>query len=81
VDFSHQSDVVLFMKGIPEMPRCGFSKQMVKILDEQGVDYVTFDILEDEGVRQRTLARSRSSFSVHREVCGLKGARGQTSRA
>jgi hypothetical protein len=48
-----QSDVVLFMKGNPEVPRCGFSQQTVNILKEQGVEYTTFDILGDEAVRQR----------------------------
>ncbi|GAA5875327.1 hypothetical protein JCM8547_003205 [Rhodosporidiobolus lusitaniae] len=48
-----QSDVVLFMKGDRETPRCGFSQKIVGILGEQGIDYTTFDILSDEGVRQK----------------------------
>ncbi|BGP01106.1 Monothiol glutaredoxin-3 [Rhodotorula toruloides] len=48
-----QSDVVLFMKGDRETPRCGFSQKIVGILDSQKIDYSTFDILQDEGVRQK----------------------------
>jgi len=47
-----QSKVVLFMKGNPDAPRCGFSKQTVAILREQKVEFNHFDILEDESVRQ-----------------------------
>ncbi|KAH8930032.1 thioredoxin [Atractiella rhizophila] len=46
-----QSDVVLFMKGTPEEPRCGFSQKIVGILKEEKVEFKTFDILKDEGVR------------------------------
>jgi len=46
-----QSKVVLFMKGSPQQPRCGFSRQIVGILDEHKVEYTTFDILTDESVR------------------------------
>ncbi|GAA5966131.1 hypothetical protein JCM8115_003032 [Rhodotorula mucilaginosa] len=48
-----QSDVVLFMKGDRETPRCGFSQKIVGILESEGIDYTTFDILQDEGVRQK----------------------------
>ncbi|KAK7009708.1 glutaredoxin-3 [Biomphalaria glabrata] len=48
----NQSPVVLFMKGSPSTPRCGFSKTIVGILDEVGVPYTTFDILSDDEVRQ-----------------------------
>eukprot|EP01062_Namystynia_karyoxenos_P062339 TRINITY_DN55234_c0_g1_i1.p1 TRINITY_DN55234_c0_g1~~TRINITY_DN55234_c0_g1_i1.p1 ORF type:complete len:209 (+),score=75.97 TRINITY_DN55234_c0_g1_i1:74-700(+) len=44
--------VMLFMKGNPEAPRCGFSRQIVDILNQEGVKYGTFDILTDEAVRQ-----------------------------
>lgn len=47
-----RSKVMLFMKGVPSAPRCGFSKQIVAILDEMEVDYDGFNILEDEEVRQ-----------------------------
>lgn len=45
--------VMLFMKGSPDTPKCGFSRQTVALLDEAGIkDYGTFDILADEEVRQ-----------------------------
>jgi Grx4 family monothiol glutaredoxin len=44
--------VMLFMKGIPSSPRCGFSRQIVEILDSYNVSYDAFNILEDEEVRQ-----------------------------
>jgi Grx4 family monothiol glutaredoxin len=44
--------VMLFMKGLPSAPRCGFSRQIVEILDESGEPYDAFNILEDEEVRQ-----------------------------
>lgn len=48
----NQSKFVLFMKGSPDAPRCGFSRQTVGILREQGVEFAYFDILTDEAVRQ-----------------------------
>ncbi|XP_071478490.1 glutaredoxin-related protein 5, mitochondrial-like [Diadema antillarum] len=45
--------VVVFMKGVPEEPRCGFSNAVVQILRMHGVDeYGSHDILEDEDLRQ-----------------------------
>lgn len=44
--------VVLFMKGSPDTPRCGFSRQAVAILKENDVKFSHFDILQDEAVRQ-----------------------------
>ncbi|GBE90052.1 glutaredoxin [Sparassis latifolia] len=43
--------VVLFMKGVPDAPRCGFSRRIVALLREQGVPFSSFDILTDESVR------------------------------
>lgn len=43
--------VMLFMKGTPDVPRCGFSRTAVGILREKGVKFGSFDILGDEGVR------------------------------
>ena len=45
-------DVVLFMKGVPEQPRCGFSGLVVQVLDHLGVDYVGVDVLQDESLRE-----------------------------
>jgi len=47
----NQSKVVLFMKGNPDAPRCGFSKRTVGILRDHGVEFSHFDILTDESVR------------------------------
>uniref|UniRef100_A0A7S4DI45 Thioredoxin domain-containing protein n=4 Tax=Lotharella globosa TaxID=91324 RepID=A0A7S4DI45_9EUKA len=44
--------VMLFMKGEPSNPRCGFSRKIVDILNSTGVSYETFDILTDQEVRQ-----------------------------
>jgi monothiol glutaredoxin len=46
------SDVVLFMKGTPTFPQCGFSSQVVQILDYLGVDYKGINVLENLDVRQ-----------------------------
>ncbi|CAM8992971.1 unnamed protein product [Rhodiola kirilowii] len=46
------SPVMLFMKGTPDGPRCGFSSKVVKALKEEGVEFGSFDILSDEEVRQ-----------------------------
>jgi len=43
--------VVLFMKGVPEQPRCGFSQTVVQILDHLGVDFVGVDVLQSEALR------------------------------
>ncbi|KAI8587960.1 thioredoxin-like protein [Geranomyces variabilis] len=48
----NKAPVMLFMKGDPETPRCGFSRQITSLLKENNVDYKTFDILEDDEVRQ-----------------------------
>ena len=50
--------VMLFMKGLPSAPKCGFSRQIVEILNDKGVSYDTFNILEDEDVRQGLKAYS-----------------------
>jgi len=47
-----QNPVVLFMKGTPDAPRCGFSAVTVQILDHLSVDFVGVDVLQDEGLRQ-----------------------------
>lgn len=45
--------VMLFMKGLPSNPQCGFSRQIVEILDALGdVSYDAFNVFEDEEVRQ-----------------------------
>jgi len=44
--------IVLYMKGSRDMPMCGFSGKVVKILDSYGVDYETVDVLLDQDIRQ-----------------------------
>jgi monothiol glutaredoxin len=46
------SDVVLFMKGTPQFPMCGFSGRVVQILDHLGVPYKGINVLEDAEIRQ-----------------------------
>ena len=46
------NDVVLFMKGTPQFPQCGFSGQVVQILDYLGVDYKGVNVLADGEIRQ-----------------------------
>jgi monothiol glutaredoxin len=41
-----ENQVLLFMKGTPEMPRCGFSMRLVGVLDSLGVDYGSIDVLQ-----------------------------------
>ena len=45
------SDVVLFMKGTPLFPQCGFSSKAIAILDHLGVAYETVDVLQDMEIR------------------------------
>ncbi|WWC68454.1 Grx4 family monothiol glutaredoxin [Kwoniella pini CBS 10737] len=51
-ELMNKHKVVLFMKGNPTSPKCGFSRQTVGLLREQGVEFAWFDILSDEDVRQ-----------------------------
>jgi monothiol glutaredoxin len=44
--------VMLFMKGTPDMPRCGFSARISQILNASGADYAAMDILPDPRIRQ-----------------------------
>jgi len=45
-------DVVLFMKGVPDAPECGFSAICVQILDHLGVDFVGVNVLQSHDLRQ-----------------------------
>ena len=47
-----ENPVVLFMKGTPEFPQCGFSGQVVQILDYLGAPVVGVNVLEDDEIRQ-----------------------------
>jgi monothiol glutaredoxin len=50
-DIVKGNDVVLFMKGTPQFPQCGFSGQVVQILDHLGVPYNSFNVLENDDLR------------------------------
>ena len=43
---------LLFMKGTPEQPSCGFSYQVVRVLHAEGVDFDSFNVLADAEVRE-----------------------------
>ena len=43
--------VVVFMKGVPDQPKCGFSSVVVQILDHLGVDFVGVDVLQSDELR------------------------------
>ncbi|XP_012636873.3 glutaredoxin-3 isoform X2 [Microcebus murinus] len=49
---THAAPCMLFMKGTPQEPRCGFSRQMVEILHKHNIQFSSFDIFSDEEVRQ-----------------------------
>ncbi|WP_010164075.1 MULTISPECIES: Grx4 family monothiol glutaredoxin [unclassified Sphingomonas] len=51
-DLVGKSDVVLFMKGSPLFPQCGFSSRAIAILNHIGVEFDSVDVLQDQGIRQ-----------------------------
>ena len=46
------ADVLLFMKGSPDEPKCGFSSKVVDALNASHVSFSHFDILQDDAIRQ-----------------------------
>ena len=46
------NDIVLFMKGTPTFPQCGFSSVVVQVLDYLGAEYVATNVLENQAVRE-----------------------------
>jgi monothiol glutaredoxin len=46
------NDVVLFMKGVPAAPQCGFSAAVVQILSQAGVPFKSVDVLSDLAIRE-----------------------------
>ncbi len=46
------NDVVLFMKGSPLFPQCGFSSRAIAILDHLNVEFASVDVLQDQEIRQ-----------------------------
>ena len=53
-----ENPVVVFMKGVPDQPRCGFSALVVQVLDHLGVDVVGVDVLQDQALREGVKAFS-----------------------
>lgn len=53
-----QNRVMLFMKGTPDFPRCGFSARTVQALQLAGAEFGAMDILPDPRIRQQLSARS-----------------------
>ena len=51
-DIINDNNIILFMKGDPHQPRCGFSARVVDLLKENNVEFSYMDILEDPEVRQ-----------------------------
>ncbi|WP_370336372.1 Grx4 family monothiol glutaredoxin [Parvularcula marina] len=47
-----QNDIMLFMKGTPQFPQCGFSSAVVQILDYLGAEYSSMNVLEDMDIRE-----------------------------
>ncbi|QCE34014.1 Grx4 family monothiol glutaredoxin [Acetobacteraceae bacterium] len=47
-----ENPVMLFMKGSKNFPQCGFSSKVVQILLRLGVEFETFNVLEDDAIRQ-----------------------------
>ncbi|MEG3155783.1 Grx4 family monothiol glutaredoxin [Sphingomonas sp. RB1R13] len=68
------NDIVLFMKGSPLFPQCGFSSRAIAILDHLGATYETVDVLQDPEVRQGIKAFSDwptvPQLYVHGEFVG-----------
>jgi monothiol glutaredoxin len=46
------NDIVIFMKGTPDMPQCGFSAATIQVFNSLGVPYTTRNVLEDPELRQ-----------------------------
>jgi monothiol glutaredoxin len=53
-----EHEIILFMKGRPEQPMCGFSARTVQVLEALGVSYAAVDILPDPRIRQELSAIS-----------------------
>ena len=49
---NNKDSVVLYMKGNPTFPQCGFSSTVVQILKHIGVDFKSYDVLQDENLRE-----------------------------
>jgi monothiol glutaredoxin len=57
-DIVSSDDVVLFMKGVPTAPQCGFSAAVVQVLSQLGVPFRSVDVLADIEIREGVKAYS-----------------------
>ena len=57
-DAIRRNRVMLFMKGTPDAPRCGFSARVTAMLNESGAEYAAMDILPDPRIREQLSAQS-----------------------
>ena len=63
----NQAPLMLFIKGTPEAPQCGFTKELLDLLSKANItDYKTFDILQDENIRHRL--KEYSSWQTYPQV-------------
>lgn len=60
------SPIILFMKGTPASPQCGFSRQACHLLDENKIKYDYFDVLADQNVREQL--KKYSNWSTYPQV-------------
>jgi monothiol glutaredoxin len=63
-DLVQKNKIMVFMKGNKLMPQCGFSNNVVQILNVLGVPYETFDILSDQEMRQGVKEYSGSDILI-----------------
>ena len=51
-EYNKANQVVLYMKGNPTFPQCGFSSTVVQILKHIGINFQSYDVLQDEALRE-----------------------------
>lgn len=61
-EITKKSKVVIFMKGNPEQPMCGFSNAVVQILRMHGVQYDSYNVLENDSLRQGEFSEVNKPF-------------------
>ena len=70
----NENNVILFMKGSKEMPMCGFSATVVKILNLYNIDFKTINVLDDPNIRIELSNHSNwptiPQLFVHGELVG-----------
>ena len=54
----HEQDIILFMKGTPDFPQCGFSQRVAATLNNHGIAYAAVNVLLDPAVREGIKAYS-----------------------